>query len=167
MFEQRTNSLQKGLTGSIKALDTLIEIYNKKYSQTDLKNAIETENKRKQTIGSAIHKFEKDKVCFAICGTKGFDVWYEYAPVAVQYDPDKKSISFGLCPKKYGTLGNKTGFEVIGEKGFSAYYKEFDKILKSDGCGGRDVVGGSPRNQEFSMWDAENIYNFLVEVAKK
>ncbi len=167
MFEQKTNNLPDCLASSIKALDTFIEIYNKKYSNEDITQTINNENQRKQAIRAAIQECKEGKVCFAVSDTKGFDVWYEYAPVAVQYDPNKKLISFGLCPKKGGTLGNRTGFEVIGEKGFFEYYKEFDKILKSKGCGGRDVVGGSPRNQEFSIQDAINIYNFLLGVAKK
>lgn len=161
MFEQQTSQLPKDLEGSRTAISQLVRIFNG-YYPISFKETRRIEGQRIASIGSHLLDFQNG-VGFAVSDEKGFDVWYQRAPVIVHYNPGTKSITFGLCPKKGGTLTDKTGFDILGSNGLSDYYSRVDEVLGVKGSGGRDVVGGSPRGEEISQENARKVYEFLKD----
>jgi len=165
IFEHQTQGLENNLEGSKEALNKLINVYTRNISGKEINAALQYEETRKMTVLSDLKMITAGKVGLAVSEKKGFDVWYEKAPVIIQYNPISQSITFGLCPIRGVTLTALDGFDIIGPDGFNFHYSEFDKILGSPGCGGRDVVGGSPRNEKFSEADAVKLYAYLTNFA--
>jgi len=164
MFEQKTQNLKYCLESSYKSLDELIRIYNNHYDSNEVNQAINNERERKISAKNNIKLYEQGKIALAVSQDKGFDVWYEIAPVVVHYNPDKKLIVFMLNPKKGGLFGEKTGFDLLGKEGLIPIYEKLDNLLQKKGCGGREMIGGSPRNVEMSYNDALRAYEFIKSI---
>jgi len=160
MFEQKTN-LNHCLESSYKSLDELIRIYNGDYDSKEVRQAINNEKERKLSAKKDIKFCEQRKIALAVAPNKAFNEWYEIAPVIVHYNPDKKLITFMLNTKKSESFGGKTGFDLLGKEGFAPIYEKLDGILHKKGCGGREMIGGSPRNVEMSYDEALKAYNFI------
>ena len=165
IFNQKTQSLPNGLDSTLKSLYELIEIFNGRYSEEDVKAAIEKENKRKQIVRSGIKEIEPGKIALVNSDARGFDVWYEYAPVVVAYVEPKKAITLGLCPKTGGTLGDKSGLDLLGQEGLNKVFPKLDELIKP-GWGGRETIGGSPRNIPMTYEDAVKVYQLIKEIIK-
>ena len=162
-FDQRTLNLEKNSRGTTQALEELIRIYSKELSSEEKTQAITAERDRRRRIKSNINQVETGLVAFVISDEKGFNEWYQEAPIIVQYNPSRKSITLALCPKKGGLLTDKTGFDILGEEGLKPVYKYLDAKTGISGYGGREVVGGSPRGIEISESKALEIYEKIKE----
>ena len=110
-----------------------------------------------------IEKLDPGKVALTNSSAWGFDVWYESAPIVVSYIAPKKSIIVGLCPKTGGTLGDVSGFDILGPEGLKDVFLGLDEEI-APGFGGRETIGGSPRNVEMSHDDAERAYEVIKEL---
>lgn len=75
----------------------------------------------------------------------GFDRWYLKAPVIVSYSQRHRSITIGCSSEAQA-------FELFGETGLMRVFAELGK-----GWGGREAIGGSPREQRFTLDDAKEV----------
>jgi|SRR3989338_9234121 len=161
MFEQRTHGISRDLPGAEKALEILVDLYSRDIPKSEIEKAIDKEEQRRKRMISYVVSSEKDKIALAVSPEKGFPEWYQIAPVVVSYNPEFKSISIGLCPKRGPPFSEKNGFDLLGEKGLMPLYSLLDEKLNKKGHGGREVVGGSPRGLAMSYEDALKTYAIL------
>lgn len=166
LFNQNTNKFSQSLDGATKSLDELIRIYNGKYKASEINVALKKEVERKDNAKKLISDMELEKIALVVSEERSFDVWYSYAPIVVQYFPEKKIITLGLCPKKGSMLCSKSGFDLLGFEGLASIYPLLDKEIKV-GWGGRESVGGSPRNIKMQFEDAVAAFNIIKGRIKK
>lgn len=164
MFDLETETLSPSLESSVRAVKWAEKIFNGNYGDEDTARALEMENERIENAPKAIRRMVRGKVALTVSSRKGFDVWFNHAPVVVNYDPEHGLITFWACQKLNGFETNKTGFDVLGPRGLVTHYAEIDRVLGVEGSGGREVVGGSPRNAKFSEEDAKRVYEYFKSV---
>ncbi|MFA5888094.1 MAG: hypothetical protein WC852_05285 [Candidatus Nanoarchaeia archaeon] len=163
MFDQKTRNMPNCLESTLKSLDVLVEIFNGRYTAEDVRKAAEDELQRKEEVKKGIKMLLPGKVALVHSADWGYDVWYESAPIVVSYAEAKKAVTIGLCPKKGGTLGNESGFDILGEEGLKRVFPKLDSLIKQ-GWGGRETIGGSPRNVDMSYEDAVKAYEIIREI---
>lgn len=163
MFDQKTKNMPNCLESTLKSLDALVEIFNGRYTDDDVRKAAEDELQRKQEVRKGIKMLLPGKVALVHSADWGFDVWYESAPIVVSYAEAKKAVTIGLCPKKGGTLGNESGFDILGAEGLLRVFPKLDSLI-CPGWGGRETIGGSPRNVEMGYGDAVRAYGIIREI---
>ena len=161
MFHQITRDLPNCLNSTKKALEELVRIFNNEFDQTDVQRAISKEHKRRKTVKEERVELEPGKISLVNSKEWGYDVWYQEAPIVVAYSQVDKTVTLGLCPKSGGLLGDKTGYDLIGQEGLIPIYE-----VLGPGWGGRDVIGGSPRGQEMSFEDAKTAFETIKKIIK-
>jgi len=164
LFNQRTHGFPSCLDSTYKALGEFVGIFNGRYGAKDVDAARSYEKARKDSVRQGIKQLEPGRVALVASDDWGFDVWYESAPIVVAFVAPKKSVTIGLCPKKGGTLGDRTGFELLGPEGLKRVYPVLDSEIKP-GWGGRETIGGSPRNAEMTYEDAQKAFAIIKEIA--
>lgn len=167
LFEQGTQGIARNLSGAQNALNCLIDIYSRPHSSEEIALALRNEEIRKRNVLEKIVLNAEGKVALAISEERGFGEWYTKAPIVVLYNPRTKGITLGLNPKKGTPFFNYNGFDLIGNKGFSSLYQEFDNATQKKGAGGREVIGGSPRGVIMNEEDARAYYQILLEASGK
>lgn len=165
MHRQITDGLPNCLESTYSSLDALIRIFNDNYTNADVNDALQKEEQRKQRMKTQVVLVEEGKVALVRSDSAewGFDVWYGLAPIVVVYKVNKSSVTIGLCPKKGGTLADKTGFDLLGNEGLMRAVPLLNTEI-IEGWGGRKTIIGSPRNTPMSYEDAVKVYELIRKI---
>ena len=119
-----------------------------------------------QQLFDSIHKLETERVSSAEKAVEegeltgpvllvksdlwGFDVWYKYAELVIQYLPERKRILIGVRDK-----------DAV-KKYFPYGLNRFLKDNFGPGWGGRTYIGGSPVGMDLEYADAVDVRNALL-----
>lgn len=85
----------------------------------------------------------------------GFDQWYKRAPIVVSYSKRHQSITIGCCDMEQAQ-------RLFGPEGLLRVFRAL-----GPGWGGRETIGGSPRNQQFGPEKAREVAAHIVRLLQE
>jgi hypothetical protein len=159
-----------GQKSSVRSLAAAIRIfspgdylYAHDWFHWDYMEAILREKYQRKNALGAVRDRVPGKVAL-VSGQVGpaWNDWYTQAPIVVAYVANQERVTVGLCPKKGGILSDKSGFDILGDKGLLTFIPSLNQIVA--GWGGRPDVIGSPRNQKMSLEGAAEVYEMIKKV---
>lgn len=163
-FNQATSGMPNGQGAFDVAIKIFLDLYGGETKFTSRRALTLTEqtiifraeiSRINNLTSSALRIWEHEEgssVALACNPMWGFDVWYRQAPIVVSYVEVKKSITIGV-------VSLTKAEELLGPGGLKNIFPVFDQQLGSEtgygkgmpGWGGRETVGGSPRNLIMSL----------------
>ncbi len=158
LFDQKTLNLPNCLESTQEALFEFTNIFNGDYSDTDINEAVKNEIERRERVKADIKAIKPGKIALVSTSSRGFDVWYKCAPIVVEFFEPKSTITLGVCPKN-GPNGYKSGLDILGSEGLKTIYP-----ILGEGWGGRETIGGSPRDLKMTFQDARRAYRMLKRI---
>lgn len=161
MFEQRTQGLLNCRESSYTALGELVRIFNREYHSSDIDEAIKKETFRIRDMMKKLEYTNRGKIGLAVSEVRGFAEWYKDSSIVVQYDPKRKKITIGLCPKKNYSHCKTSGIDLLGPKGLEMILPVLNKMIMEGFGGKRDIIG-SPRDVEMTYEQAKQIYDDII-----
>jgi len=124
--------------------------------------ALEYEDRRIRLSRAAVVE-SAENVVFVISELPCRDVWHEYAPVVVQFNPLSKRLTLSGCSELAAQrLGTKSIYDVLGSEGLGEFYPMMSRKLGTSGSGGRPEIGGSPRSRAVCYEEALAVYDLMV-----
>jgi hypothetical protein len=116
--------------------------------------AIEAELGRREGAGLAIRMISEDKkVLFVSFDDWGQDIWFRLAPIVVNFNGAKGTITL-YCDVK-------SPRNPLSSNGLKNLYP-----LLGDGWGGRENIGGSPRDQVMTVTNARRTFLLISELIR-
>ncbi|MFA5013025.1 MAG: hypothetical protein WC520_00465 [Candidatus Paceibacterota bacterium] len=148
-------SLPHSEEGFRRSVAEAIRIFNGQYKPDEEATAIKEEWNRRKYAGEAVRMISKDrKVLFATFNDWGQDVWFRKAPVVVNFNDAKGTITL-YCD-------TKSPRNPLGSNGLKSLYP-----LLGDGWGGRENIGGSPRDRVMTYANARQTFVAIKELLRK
>lgn len=159
-FNQATSGMPNGLDALWKAIEIFVDIYSRDISLTESVLVRRGEERRVFDLTSSALRVwdhgEGSPVALACNPMWGFDVWYQKAPIVVSFVEVKQSITIGV-------VSTEKAEELLGEGGLKNVFPILDEKLDKSGWGGRETIGGSPRNVEMTIDEARTIVRIIGE----
>jgi hypothetical protein len=103
------------------------------------------EERRITLANQCIQEQEHPSVLCVESNVWGFDQWYRKAPIVVSYSRRHESITIGCKDIEQAQA-------LFGKEGLLTVFRQL-----GPGWGGRETVGGSPRDQRFTAEDAQHV----------
>lgn len=156
---QQTEKLRRDGPSFYRAVEAMKEILLRGITPEQRSLVRRKEEKRIILAEQGIIEQEDPNVLVVESIVWGFDQWYKRAPIVVSYSKRHQSITVG-CPSV------ERAQELFGEEGLLRVFR-----MLGPGWGGREAIGGSPRNELFSSEEARQvaaqITNMLQEKKEK
>lgn len=145
LFFQQTEKLRRDGPSFYKAVDAMCRLLQEGLGYEEREHTRRREERRISLAEQCMIE-QVDPLVLTVESTVwGFDQWYKRAPVVVSYSKRHRSITIGCCDLSHAT-------RLFGEEGLLRVFRALGR-----GWGGRETIGGSPRDQQFQASDAHEV----------
>ena len=152
IYRRATIHLPLSLEGFVSGVEQAIRVFNGRYEPEEDGAAVAAEFNRREEARKAIRLISGDhQVLLASFGDWGEDIWFQISPLVIRFDSLKESITL-YCDVK-------SRFNPFGPEGLKKIYQ-----LLGPGWGGRENIGGSPRDRKMTGQDACDVFRVIDEL---
>lgn len=145
LFFQQISHLHRDAPSFFRAVRVMCDLLQDGLTP-EQRNSIRRKEERRIQLAEHCHIEHIGKNVIFVQGTIwGFDRWYQMAPVVISYSQRHQSVTIGCRDEKKAV-------ELFGESGLLRVFAAL-----GEGWGGRESIGGSPRNQKISVEEARHV----------
>lgn len=152
LFFQQISHLHRDTASFLRAVRVMADLLLHGLTDEQRLNIRRKEERRIHLAEHCLIEHVGHNVIFVQGTIWGFDRWYQMAPVVISYSQRHQSVTIG-CRDETKAL------ELFGETGLLRVFAEL-----GEGWGGRESIGGSPRDRKLSVEEARQVARQVSQI---